>query len=154
MSECGKFEKRTKDSYQMIDWNQYYKVYLKKQELGIKSKWDFSGSGSETRTYDLIPKHKMFDFLRKAFEQSIWFKATKFQFINCKEHYTEKGICYIKSLYWDYELCGYVLRVLYYHINKHNEKEYNILTIKDINCLEPIDYVFDEKCIKILEKNK
>ena len=152
MSEYGKFEKRTKDSYQMIDWNHYYKIYLKRRELGIKSKFDFSNYGPETRTYDKIPNHKIFDFLRKAFEESIWFKATKFQFINCKEYYTKKGICYIKSLYWDYELSGYVLRVLYYHINEHNEKEYHILTVKDINSLEPINFIFDEKCIKILEK--
>lgn len=152
MSKPYVCESRTESSYAMIDYQHMNKVLTKREELGIKSEWDFSGRGSEVRTYDKIPKHKIFDFLRKAFEECEWFKVKKFKFIDSQKEFSrEKGGCYVTSIYWDYEFCGYVLKILYYFINERNEKEYGILAVKDVNCLEPDQFIYDIKNIEILE---
>lgn len=144
----GIFEKRTKDSYTKIDYNHIQKVHLERLDRGLKSNFNFSES-YKNRTYENIPKYKIFDFLRKAFDECEWSKIKKFKF---KGNVVEN---FVDTIYWDYELCGYVLRVKY----SYKDPDYpqymlsDILTVKDVNCLDPICYVVDMNNIEIIEKN-
>ena len=145
--ENGIFEQRTDKTYRRFDLNAYCKLWACKQHRGIENEWEFGGSGSETRTYDKLPKHKRFDFLRKAFEECPWSKIKKFRFIDTN---TE---CFVDSVFWDYECCGYVLEILYHFTASPDfDDVYSIATVKDINCIEPIDYVFDMNLIEVLEE--
>ena len=106
--ESGIFEQRTDKTYRRFDLNAYCKWLAYKREHGIENKWEFGGSGSETRTYDKLPKHKRFDFLRKAFEECPWSKIKKFRFIDTNKE------CFVDSIFWDFDCCGYVLKILYH----------------------------------------
>jgi hypothetical protein len=145
--ENGIFEQRTDKTYRRFDLNAYCKWWCYKREHGIENKWEFGGSGSETRTYDKLPKHKRFDFLRKAFEECPWSKIKKFRFIDTNKE------CFVDSVFWDFDCCGYVLKILYHFpASPDFDDVYSIATVKDINCIEPIDYVFDMNLIEILEE--
>lgn len=142
----GIFEKRTKDSYTMINYDHAQKVHLERLERGLKSKFSES---YKNRTYENIPKYKVFDFLRKAFEECEWSKIKKFRF---KGNTVENVV---NAIYWDYELCGYVLRVKYSYKDPETP-EYtlsDIFTVKDVNCLDPICYLVNMNNIEVIERD-
>lgn len=146
------YERRTKTSYEKIDFNHCCEVFKERERRGLNI---FNGAGNETRTYDKIPKHKIFDFLRKSFEECEWTKIKKFKFVNSDSRdFEENKELHVDCVYFDYECCGYVLKVLFhYHYDRNNyEKEsHGVIVVKDINCLEPISYVVDMNNIEIIE---
>jgi hypothetical protein len=149
--EDGICEKRTLNSYTRIDCNHYQRVYLYRHQHGIKSKYDFSGPGSETRTYNNIPPYKIFDFLRKAFEESPWNKIKKFKFVGKDTEY------YVNTLYWDHDGDGYVLRLNFFKlidIGTGYKHQNEIITVKDVNCITPVKNIIDMNQIIILEEKR
>ena len=143
-----RFEKRTENSYTMIDWNHWYNVYCERKKRGIESCWDFHGAGSENRTYDKIPTHKMFDFLRKAFEQCPWGNTIKkFKYKNNPDREY-----HVDCIYWDYHLCGYILcALIHYHINNEpNHKSHATIIVKNVNCIDST-YVEEVKMEDVIE---
>lgn len=146
------FEKRTKTSYEMINFNHWFEVYKERKRRGLNR---LGGSGDKTRTYDKIPKHEIFNFLRKAFEECKWTKIKKFKMKKSDSDEFEANKEYhVDCVYFDYELCGYVLKVLYHeHYDKDNPsaESHGVIVVKDINCLEPINYVIDMNNIEIMD---
>ena len=145
-------ERRTKTSYGMINFNHYCDVYKERKRRGLNR---FGGNGTKTRTYDKIPKHKIFNFLRKAFEECKWTEIKKFRFTKSDSNELEVNKEYhVDCVYFDYECCGYVLKVLFHeHYDKDNPsaESHGVIVVKDINCLEPISYVVDMNNIEIIE---
>ncbi|MBR4316623.1 MAG: hypothetical protein IKP65_06655 [Alphaproteobacteria bacterium] len=129
---------------EVINYEHYYKVYLKRKSLGKIKFVD-----SENRKYENLPKHKFFNFLKTAFEESPWVKIQKFRFKdNPNKEY------HIDYIYWEYVLDGYVLKILcHHHYDEHDfsKKSHAIFIIKNINCMEnPVTMInLDE--IEIIE---
>lgn len=142
------FEKRENGTYTKIDYSNALKTEEEKEKRGIKPKWDFSSEKS--RTYENIPDHKIFDFLRKAFENSPWRKIKRFKTNWGREFHVDE-------LIWDYQKCGYVLNLkIHYHYDPDDLEKISerIITVQDINCLEPYGgEIFDieKEKITILE---
>jgi hypothetical protein len=151
--EQGIFIKRTEKEFHKINALHLNNVLRVRKYKGIKSKWDFEGNGWESRTYDKIPKHKMFDFLRKAFEECEWTKIKKFKYKNSDTIY------FIHTIFWQYLNCGYILKAYYYNIenleNNVNYKKFHIIHVKDVNLLENngFAWIIPLDSIEILEKN-
>lgn len=136
------FEKRTDSNYIKINYDHYYEVYKARKQLG-KIQFD----DAKKRTYLNIPKHKMFDFLRKAFEESPWLKIKKFKKKNDSKEY------HIDFIYWEYLINGYVLKILchnHYDTNDYSKKSHGVYIIKDINCLEFLENILDINDIEII----
>lgn len=137
------FEKRTDSEYIKIDYDHYFKVYQIRKQLG-KIQFD----DAKKRTYSNIPKHKIFDFLRKAFKTSPWLKINKFKIKN-----TSDKEYHIDFIYWEYSLNGYVLKMLYhnhYDSNDYSKKSHGVRIIKNINCLELFDDILDINDVEII----
>lgn len=125
------FEKRTDNEFIKINYGHAFNITTKRDELGIKSEWSFIGKGSETRTYDKIPKHKIFDFLRKAFEECEWTKIKSFKFKN-----QEEGIQYVDAVYFDFMRTGYILNVLYHSVLDNGKESHQVRAVKNVSSLE------------------
>lgn len=138
------FEKRTDTEYTFINWSHMYRIHCARKDAGINDQ--FSGPGTITRTYDKIPKHKIFDFLRNAFETCEWNKVKKFKLRKNPAHEY-----HIDGIYFDYELSGYNLKMLYHYHLENGNKSHGIACIKDINSLEPIDYCLSLNDVIIIE---
>lgn len=137
------FKKRTKNSYTYINVSLYIRIFQERKKQGYSNR--FSGPGTKTRTYETLPKHKIYDFLRKAFEECEWKNIKKFRFkdfSNNEQH--------VDGIYWDYFVSGYVLIMMYHHHLENGNASHSILLIKDINSIEP-EECFDIKNIEIIE---
>jgi hypothetical protein len=137
------FEKRTNNSYTYINIGLYNRIFQERKKQGYP--YRFSGSGIKIRTYETLPKHKFYDFLRKAFEECKWKNIKKFRFKdfpNIEQH--------VDGIYWDYFISGYVLMLMYHDHLENGNTFHDILLIEDINSLEP-EECFDIKNIEIIE---
>ena len=137
------FERRDKNGYARVDWGHYLKVAEARISLGKKS---IGEKSNHHNSYEKIPKHKMFNFLRKAFKKSPWFTIKKFKF----KHWNDEQI--VENFYWEYVCCGYVLKVRYYNVSPDGEKIYGIMAVKDVNCIEPMENIIDMSEIVVVEK--
>ena len=127
-----------------VNFNHYFKIYQKRKSIGKIKFVD-----SENRKYENLPKHKFFNFLKTAFEESPWMKIKKFKFKNNsnKEYH-------IDYVYWEYFLSGYVLKILchqHYDESDFSKKSHGIYIIKNINCLEIDEKILDFNDIEIIE---
>ena len=123
------FERRTGKEYIKIDNEHSLDVIEERKQRGIESPFSID----ENCTYDKIPDVKVFDFLRKAFEECEWCKVKKFHFKDSTVTF------YVDGVYFKHFSTGYVLIMRYHNVYFNGTHDYYNSIIKNVSRLDNIE---------------
>jgi hypothetical protein len=147
----GYFEKRTAKEYQRYNFDHSCKVTRKRIDLELE-KWGIAQvPDSKDKTYDKIPNLKVYDFLRKAFEECEWNNVKKFRFKDEVYGMVEYHVDYI---FYEFSCGGFLLCLLYhqhYDDNDYSRESHGILTIKNISSFNENVFITGVNDVEILE---
>ena len=144
----GYFEKRTDKEYQRYNLDHACKVTRKRIDLELEKYPVFQVPSSKDKTYDKIPNLKIYDFLRKAFEECEWKNIKKFRF---KGELIEHHVDYI---FYEFSCGGFMLCLLYhehYDNNDYSRESHGVINIKNISSFQEDAFITGLNDIEILE---
>ena len=144
----GYFEKRTDKEYKKYNFDHSCKVTRKRIDLELE-KWGIAQiPGSKDKTYDKIPNLKVYDFLRKAFEECEWNNVKKFRF---KDELVEYHVDYI---FYEFSCGGFLLCLLYhncyYNVDGDICESHGIINIKNISSFKEDVFITGLNDVEIL----
>ena len=147
----GYFEKRTDKEYQRYNFDHSCKVTRKRIDLELE-KWGLAQvSGSKDKTYDKIPNLKVYDFLRKAFEECEWNNVKKFRFKDEVYGMVEYHVDYIFYELIENANTKIMLSHNHYDNNDYSRESHGIINIKNISSFKEDVFITGLNDVEILE---